>query len=150
MQFLAVVTLSSIYHGSPTRKMFWEEKFILVNMRNFGLHNVWKHKGINIGDQYIALAISLELGFLEKSKVTSSGPRDYVERFGKGLTTSLNLSTRWRPKNKQKESTSTTDVDIQNFSEISEEFNDVPYPGYRRKKSKNQPTEDFNFPLKVF
>ena len=28
MKILAVVTSPSIYHGCPTRKKFWEEKFI--------------------------------------------------------------------------------------------------------------------------
>ena len=44
MNFLAVVTPLHIYHGWSTWKMFWEEKFPLVNMASCERINVRKHK----------------------------------------------------------------------------------------------------------
>ena len=60
----------------------------------------------------------------------------------------LTLRTRNRSKNNQEENYTTTDVAIQKFMEILEEFKDVPYPGYRRKQSKNQPNEAYHFLMK--
>ena len=42
VKFLSVVTPLSTYCGCSTQKMFWEEKFLLVNMRSCGRHNVRK------------------------------------------------------------------------------------------------------------
>ena len=72
MNILEVVTPTSIYHGFSTRKMFWEEKFILVNMKNCCCHNVRKHREIKKGKQYITFDLSLNFGNLDKMKITSS------------------------------------------------------------------------------
>ena len=72
MKILEVVTPTSIYHGCSTQKMFWEEKFILVNMKNCGCRNVRKHREIKNGKQYIAFDLSLNFGNLDKIKITSS------------------------------------------------------------------------------
>ena len=61
---------------------------------------------------------------------------DYVVKSGKGMNNYLTLRTRRRSKNKHNTKTTTTDVAIQKFVEILEEFKDVTYPGYRRKQSK--------------
>ena len=66
-------------------------------------------------------------------------------RSGKWATTSLTLRTRRRPNNKQKARTDTTDVSLHKFVDILKEFKFVPYPEYRRKQAKNQPTEDYYF-----
>ena len=89
------------------------------------------------------MEISLELGYLNKRKFTSSGPSNYVERSGKDLNTSLTLRTRNRPKSKQKEIFATTDVCIEIFVTIIEEFKDGPYQEYTRKESKNRPTDTY-------
>ena len=75
MKFLALVTPPSIYHSCSTRKTFWEEKFkgeenliSAVNMKNFGRHNVRKHKGINGSDKYVTLDISLKYDSLDNMK----------------------------------------------------------------------------------
>ena len=64
MKLLAVVTPPSIYHGSSTRKTFWEEHFtgkeslfLDVNMKNCGRRNVRKHKEIKGIDKYVILDI---------------------------------------------------------------------------------------------
>ena len=74
MKFLEIATPPppDIYHGCSTRKMFWEEKFILTNMTSFGRRNIRKHREINNGDQYIILDTSSNLDFLYKSEVNSS------------------------------------------------------------------------------
>ena len=75
MNNLWVVTPPSIYHGWPTRKTFWEENFILVNMKNCGSHNVGRHREIKDGKNYITLEISLNFVSLKKMKITSSEPK---------------------------------------------------------------------------
>ena len=49
MKLLEVVTPTFIYHVCSTWKTLWEEKFTLgefsaVNMKNYGHHNVSKHR----------------------------------------------------------------------------------------------------------
>ena len=78
----------------------------------------------------------------------SSVPMDYMLRPGKGMNNYLTLRTRRRSKNKHNTKTTTTDVAIQKFVEILEEFKYVPYTGYRRKQSKNQPTKAYYVLLK--
>ena len=101
MKFLAVVTPTSIYHGCSTWKTFWEEKFtgkemifLSVNMKNYGRHNVRKHKEIKGSDKYVNLDISLKFDNLDKMKITSSESKGTLERSGKGLITSLVFKTK--------------------------------------------------------
>ena len=49
MKFLVVVTPPSIYHGCSTWKIYWEEKFTPMIMKNCGRHNVSKHRDIKDG-----------------------------------------------------------------------------------------------------
>ena len=79
MKLLAVVTSPSIYHGCPTRKTFWEEKFtgkenlfLAVNMKICGRCNVRKHKEIRGSKKYVTLDISSKFDSLEKMKIISS------------------------------------------------------------------------------
>ena len=79
MKLLEVVTAPSIYHGSSTRKTFWEEKFtgrenlfLSVNMKNCGRRRVRKHKEIKGSDKYVTLDISSKFDSLDKRKTTSS------------------------------------------------------------------------------
>ena len=88
MKILAVVTPPYIYHGYSTRKTFLEENFIPMNMKNCGCCNIRKHR-----EKYITLDISLKFGSLDKMKILSSYPRDYLVIPGKGLITSLGLKT---------------------------------------------------------
>ena len=79
MNLLAVGTPSSIYHGFYTQKMFWEEIFTRVNMKNYGRCNVRKHWEIKNGEQYITLDISLDFVSLEKTKIKSSETKIILE-----------------------------------------------------------------------
>ena len=98
MKLLAFVTTLSIYHSWCTQKTFWEEKFIQVNMRNCGHHNVRKHRDIKNGDQYVVLGISLKFGDLDKIKIKSSYPKYYLGRSGKGLIIYLGIKASRRSK----------------------------------------------------
>ena len=96
MKLLAVVTSPSNYHGWSTQKIFREENFTLgeftpVNMRISGCRNVRKHREIKLFKKYINLDISLKFGSLDKMKITSSEPKDYLGKSGKELITSLGL-----------------------------------------------------------
>ena len=112
MKFLVVVTPSSIYHGCSTQKIFLEETFTgkqdlfkSVNMKNFGQHNVRKHKEIKGSDKcvtlnmYEILNISEKFDDLDKMETTSSESKVELERSGKGLVTALALKTKGRSKN---------------------------------------------------
>ena len=99
-KLLEVVTLPNIYHGCSTWKTFWEEKFTPVNMKKRVLCNVRKHRDIKDGEKYITLDIYLQCGSMDKMKITSSEPKEYLGRSGKELITSLGLNTIIRPKEK--------------------------------------------------
>ena len=106
-KILAAVSPPSIYHGCPTRKTFWEEKFTFgeftaVNMKNCGHHNVRKHREIKYRDRYITLNISLEFGNLERTRITYSEAKCYLGRPEKGLITSLGIKANVRPKKYKK------------------------------------------------
>ena len=70
MKLLAVVTPLYIYHGCPTWKTFWEEKFTgeerftlgelsAVNMKQCGCCNVRKHREIKVSEKYFTLDMLL-------------------------------------------------------------------------------------------
>ena len=66
MKILAAVTPPSIYHDCSTWKTFWEEKFTgeeklfsAVNMKEFVLRIVRKHREIKSSNKYVTLDISL-------------------------------------------------------------------------------------------
>ena len=61
-------------------------------MKNYGHRNVRKHREINNGEQYIALNISLKFDNLDRMKITSSEPKGYFGRSGKGLITSMGIN----------------------------------------------------------
>ena len=93
MNLLVVVTPPSRYHVCSTWRTFWEEKFTPVKMKHCGCQNVRKHREINNGEKYIILDVCLNFGSLEKMKITSSEPKYYLGRSGKGFITSLGLNT---------------------------------------------------------
>ena len=103
MKFIEVVTPPpDIYHDFSIWKTLREYKFIPVNIKNCGRRNVRKHREMKIGDQYIILNISSKLDCMDKREVTSLKIKDYMVISGKGLTTSLALSTKSPNKKKVK------------------------------------------------
>ena len=91
-------------------------------MQNCGHQNVRKHREINIGKQYIASFIYLKFGNMDSMKITSSEPKYYLVRSGKGLITSLGLNI-IRMSNKIKKSRlAVTEVSLKDISMIIKEF----------------------------
>ena len=87
MKFLVVVTPSSIYHGCSTWKTFWEEKFTgkkylfeSMNMKNFGLRKVRKHKEIKGSDKIVTLNVSAKFDSMNKMETTSSESKGKLGR----------------------------------------------------------------------
>ena len=79
MKFLVVVSPPSIYHDCSTRKTFWKENFTdkkylfqSVNMKNWGLCKVRKHKEIKGSDKIVTLNISAKFDSLKKMETTFS------------------------------------------------------------------------------
>ena len=73
MKLIVVLTPPSIYHGSSTRKTFWEEKFPdkqdffeSVNMKNCVRRKVRKHKEIKGSEKCVTLNIYEILNIQEK------------------------------------------------------------------------------------
>ena len=56
------------------------------------------------------------------------------------MTTYLNLRTKI-PNKKQKERNAITDLNNQYFRNLLKKFDNLPYPGYKRKQVNNKPTE---------
>ena len=78
MKLLSVVTTPSIYHGFSNRKMLREANFTQVNIKTCDCCNVRKHREIKNCEQYIALDIYLKFGNLDKVKIKSLEPKDYL------------------------------------------------------------------------
>ena len=54
--------------------------FTAVNMKSCGHTNVRKHREIKGSDKYVNLDISLKFGSLDKTRITSSDPKDNLGR----------------------------------------------------------------------
>ena len=67
-----------------------------MNKKRFVHLNVRKHRYIKDSDKYITLDISLKFGSLDKMRIKSSEPKDYLVISGKGLITSMGLKTKIR------------------------------------------------------
>ena len=57
-----------------------------------------------------------------------------MRRSGKGLTTSLTLRIKRRPKKRKNSRSTITENFLQDFMKLLEEFKDLPYIGYRKKQ----------------
>ena len=78
-------------------------------------------------------------------KITSSEPKDYLGRLGKGLITSLVIKT-IRKSNKIKKARFAIDnVILKDLYNITKEFEYLSYEGYVRKRSKRMPTDSYFF-----
>ena len=67
-------------------------------MKKCGRSNVRKHREIKVSDKYVTLDISLKFVILDKTKITSSDPKDNLGILGKGLITYLVLKAKARLK----------------------------------------------------
>ena len=75
-------------------------------------------------------------------KITYSDPKDYLERPGKWLITSLGLRAKARQKNAKKASYAITNVSIRDLSKIIREFEKLTYKIYGRRMPKYEPTDN--------
>ena len=148
MNLLSFLTLTSIYHGCSTRKTFREEKFTLgeftpVNMKNGGQQNVKKHIEIKNGEKYTTLDILLKFGRLEKIKITSSDPKYYLGRPGKGLINSLGFKTIVRSNKDKKARYAITNASIKDILNMIKDFERLPYKGYESNRPKHELTNSY-------
>ena len=65
-------------------------------MKNYGRHNVRKHKEIKDSDKYVTLEISSKFDSLDNIKITSSESKGKLEILGKGLITFLGFKAKVR------------------------------------------------------
>ena len=62
----------------------------------------------------------MNLGDMDKIKITSSEPKNYLVRSGKGFVTSLDFNTIRRSKNVKKAKFTITEVSFKDFPKIIE------------------------------
>ena len=97
---------------------------------------------INNGEKYIILGISYKLDFVENREVISSESKVYMVIPGKGLTTSLDLSTK-RSNKKKKARFAMNDIFNQDFRIFLKRFKNSSYIGYKSKQVHKEPTEAY-------
>ena len=105
-------------------------------MKICGRKNVWKHREINYGEQYVILEISSYIVFIDERGAKSSQSNDYMVRTGKGLTKYLDFRNK-RSENKQKAGFFITDITKKGFRKLLERFNNSSYLGYKSKQYHN-------------
>ena len=123
-----VIPPPAIYHGCSTWSKFWEEKFTPVNRTSCGRRNDRKYREINNGEQQIILNIFSNLDCMDYRYVTSSEPKGYMGRLGKGVNNYLSLSTK-RSNDKQRARFSINEITNQYFSNFLNKFKNSPYLG---------------------
>ena len=89
------------------------------------------------------MAISLKFVSMDKIKITSSDPKYYLVRSGRGFITALSLKTIVRSKKKKKSRYAISNVSMKDLSKFIKEFEKLPYKVYVRKKPKNEPTKSY-------
>ena len=76
-------------------------------------------------------------------RITSSDPKDYLGRSGKGLINYMVIKTNVRPKKYKRARYSITNVSMKDLSRIIKDFEKLPYKGYVRKNPKDEPTNSY-------
>ena len=71
-------------------------------MKNCGRCNTRKHIEIKDSDKYTSLDILSKFDSLEKMRITSSDPKEYLGISVKGSINSMGIKTNVRPKKKKK------------------------------------------------
>ena len=114
-----------------------------MNMKICGRRYIGKHREIKDSDNYITLGILLKFVSDKKMRITSSDPKYYLGRSGKGLITFMGLKTNVRPKKYKKARYSITNVIMRYFSNIIKEFKRLHYKGYVQERPKHEPTDNY-------
>ena len=84
----------------------------------------------------------MKFGSLDKMIITSSYPKDYLGGSGYEFTASLGLKANVRS-NKYKRSRCAIG-NVKDISKIFSKFENFPYKGYERKRSKHEPTDGYS------
>ena len=147
MEFLVVVTSTSIYHGCFSWKTFWEGKFtgkeelfLSTNMKNCGRRKVRKHSEIKDSDKIVTLDISAKFDSMNKMETTSSESKEKVEISGKGLVTALDFKTKVKSSKYKKAGYYIGNVSEKDLLKIINEFEEIGKLPYDKKIPKHEPT----------
>ena len=150
MEFLAVVTPPSIYHGCSARKTLWEGNFTgkkdlfqSVNMKICGRCKVRKHKEIKVSDNIVTLNVSTKFDILNKMKTISSESNGKLGISGKGLVTALAFKTKVRSQKYKKARYAIGNVSEKEFSKIVKEFEKIGKVPYVKRIPKHDPTSSY-------
>ena len=87
--------------------------------------------------------IYLNSGSLDKIKITSLEPKDYLGISGKGLITYQGLKTMRRSKKIEKAGYAISNVSLKDLSKIIKIFQYLPHEGYVRKRYKHVTTYSY-------
>ena len=150
MRFLVVVKPPSIYHGCPTQKTFWGEKFTgkkdlfqSVNMKNCGRRKVRKRKEIKGSDKCVTLNISEKFDSLNKIKTTSSESKGKLGRSIKGLVNALDFKTKVGSQKYKKARYTIINVSEKDLSKIIKEFDKIGKVPYVKRIPKHEPNSSY-------
>ena len=110
-------------------------------MKNCGCLNVRKHIYTRDGDKYTTLVISLKCVSLEKMKITSSEPKDYMVISRKEFITSLGIKI--IGSSTEKSRCAITNVILKYAFKIIKKSERFHYKGYVRKRPTQEPSESY-------
>ena len=79
----------------------------------------------------------------DKTKITSSDPKDDMGISGKGLITSLGLKAKARLKRYKKIMHSVGNVSMKDHSNIIRKFEKLTYKSFERRRLKHEPTDSY-------
>ena len=112
-------------------------------MKNYGRHNVRKHKEIKGSDKYVTLDISLKFDSLDNMKITYSESKGKLERSRKGFITSLVFKSK-KGSHKYKKGTYTIGNFIKKeIYKIIREFEKFEKLSSDKKRPKHEPTDSY-------
>ena len=83
---------------------------------------------------------------MDKMRITSSEPKDYLKISGKGLINSLGIIHNVRSKKSKKARYNITNVIIKYILRIIKEFEKLTYKVYVWKRLKHEPSESYFYP----
>ena len=83
----------------------------------------------------------MKFGSMEKIKITSSEPKEYLVISREGLITSLDHKTIARSKKNKNSRHAINNISMKDISTIIKDFLNFPYKWYVRKRPKHEPTD---------
>ena len=101
-----------------------------MNMAICGCRNFRKHGEVKDSDNFVIFDILLKFGSMYNISITSSDPKYYLGRSGKGLITFLGIKTNVWSKKYENARYNITNISMKDISKIIKEFEELPYKGY--------------------